>query len=176
MLQRVDESAGRSLSQTRHLYLGDRAVAVTQVVADNSSYFKITKLLQAAVGDPAGPENCAKFGSSWTLRKISAMGAWTMLVFRHPPAHLWRKGLGNSEKLVALEWGTCCSTPRMPVLAVVKHKGNASHVGITCPSWGALEGPAPAAHAKGSIVQGFRPRKGRDPLCGPHPGVIGAMP
>ena len=125
------------------------------------------------VGDPAGPENCAKSGSLGG-RRNSQNASMDDVRFSPPTRPPLAKRLGNSEKLAASGGGRAVALPAC--LTMVKHKGNVSRVGITCPSLDALEGPAPAAHAKGFIVQGFRPSKGQDPLCGPHPGDSGAMP
>jgi hypothetical protein len=104
----------------------------------------------------------------WGPQKIFNNGRMDDARLSPPTRPPLAKRLGNSEKLAASGGGRAVALPAC--LTVVKHKGNASHVGITCPNWGALEGPAPAAHAKGFYCPGFQAQKRLGPAMRASPG------
>ena len=140
----------QSLSQIRDLQLSDRAVATIQVPGSGRAN--------------VGPQRVRvpKFGLNsdpWRPWKFFHNGRMDDVRFSPPtrPPLAKRMEIRRSGEL--LSGGRAVALPAC--LTGVKHKGNASHVGITCPNWGALEGPAPAAHAKGRSGSGFRPIKGR---------------
>ena len=112
------------------------------------------------VGDPAGPENCAKSGSLGG-RRNSHDASMDDVRFSPPTRPPLAKRLGNSEKLAASGGGRAVALPAC--LTMVKHKGNVSHVGITCPSLGGAGGSSTRGSRQGIHCPGFQAQQGSGP-------------
>ena len=112
------------------------------------------------MGDPAGPENCTKSGSLGG-RRNSQNASMDDVRFSPPTRPPLAKRLGNSEKLAASGGGCAVALPAC--LTMVKHKGNVSHVGITCPSLGGAGGSSTRGSRQGIHCPGFQAQQGSGP-------------